>query len=407
MPKRFDTRLALVIHGAVHPQFQPMLDAFAAVLDDDDAGAAVAVVRDGELVVDLWGGRDPISGRAWERDSATIAFSAAKGVVALLVAMQVQAGRLDPAAPVAEYWPEFAAGGKARITVADVLTHVAGLPELPLRQVDDLLDPVALAARVADLEPAYPPRSARVYHVLSYGLLAGELLRRVTGRDVGELLRERVAAPLGAALWLGLPASEDWRYLPALMDPVVAPPPPQALPGDAGLACIAAARATDQIIPLFERVDGVIGTEAVNGTDFRRALVPGGGLVADARSLARVYGACVAEVDGVRLIDDATVRMVSADWLGGIPEPPCLPGSVPTTRWGLGFELSHVHCGMLGVGSFGHAGMGGRLAFAHAPSRIGFAFVGQRMRFPAPGADERWRRLLGALEPIARAAEVG
>lgn len=407
MPKRFDTRLGDVIHGAVHPQFQSMLDAFGAVLDDDDAGAAVAVVRDGELVVDLWGGRDPISERPWERDSAALAFSTAKGIVAMLVAMQVRAGLIDPAAPVARYWPEFAAEGKERIAVADVLTHVAGLPALPLRHIDELLDPVALAARMAQSPPDYRPRTARVYHVLSYGVLAGELLRRVTGRDVGELVRECLAEPLDAALWFGLPEAEDARYLPSLMDPIVGPPAPTPLPGEAGRACAAAAKATEQIIPIFERVDGVIGTEAVNGVPFRRALVPGGGLVADARSLARVYGACVAEVDGVRLLDDATVRMVSMDWLGGVPEPLCLPGTVPTTRWGLGFELAHVHCGMLGDGSFGHAGMGGRLAFAHAPSRIGFAFVGQRMRFPAPGADERWRRLLGALEPIARASAAG
>lgn len=397
---RIHPRATAPAHGHVHPAYAGVAEAFARVLESDAAGAALSIVVDGETVVDLWGGADPLSGRAWERESATLAFSAAKGMVALLVAQQVQAGALDPALPVAHYWPEFAAAGKECITVADVLTHVAGMPTLPIREPEDLLDPLALAARVAAAPPDYAPRSARVYHVLSYGVIAAELLRRVTGDDAATLLRERVADPLGAALWLGLPASEDRRYLPALMEPIVPPPAPAGTPESTGAACAAAFRSTVQIVPLFERVDGMLGTERVNGLPFRRALVPGGGLVADARALARVYGACVAPVDGVRLLDDDTVGLVSRDWLGGIREPLCLPGAAATVRWGLGFEISHALNRMLGDGSFGHSGMGGRLAFAHAPSRTGFAFVGQRMTFPPPGQDPRWARLLDALAAV-------
>lgn len=383
--------------GYAHPAYAGVADAFARVVERDATGAALSVVVDGETVVDLWGGTDPLSGADWVHDSATLAFSAAKGMIALLAAQQVQAGALDPLAPVARYWPEFAAAGKDGITVADVLTHVAGMPTLPIETPEDLLDPVGLAARVASRAPDFAPRSARVYHVLSYGTIVGEILRRVTGTDAATLLREKVADPLGAALWLGLPASEDPRFLPALMEPIVPPPAPVGTPEASGAACAAAYRSTLQIVPLFERVDGELGTEPVNGVPFRRALVAGGGLVADARSLARVYGACVAPVDGVRLLDDETVVRVSRDWQDGIREPSCLPGAAPTERWGLGFEISHPLNRMLGEGSFGHSGMGGRLAFAHAPSRTGFAFVGQRMTFPAPGQDPRWALLLDAL----------
>ena len=384
--------------GFVQPGYEGVADAFARVLEVDAAGAAVSIVVDGETVVDLWGGADPLSGAPWVRDSATLAFSAAKGMVALLAAQAVQDGALDPGLPVAHYWPEFAAAGKERITVADVLTHVAGMPTLPLDAPGDLLDPLTLAARVAASAPDYAPRSARVYHVLSYGTIAAELLRRATGRDAATLLRERVAEPLGAALWLGLPASEDHRYLPVLMDPIVPPPAPAGTSEAPGAACDAAYRGTLQIVPLFERVDGALGTELVNGAPFRHALVPGGGLVADARSLARAYGACVAPVGGVRLVSDETVRLVTRDWLDGIREPLCVPGAVPTVRWGLGFEISHPLNRMLGEGSFGHSGMGGRLAFAHAPSRTGFAFVGQRMHFAPPGDEDiRWTMLLEAL----------
>lgn len=391
-----------MIHGRIHPEYEPVREAFDAVLNADEAGASLAIVHDGELVVDLWGGTDPLSGRDWQNDSVTTAFSAAKGIVAIIVAREVAAGRLDPHTPVAAYWPEFAAAGKGDITVADVLTHVAGLPTLPISKSTDLLDTQALAARVAAAPPDFTPRSARVYHVLSYGVIMGEILQRITGRDVGALVREQLAEPLGSSLWLGLPASEDDRYLPVLMDPIVAPPAPVGVDAQDADACEASYRSTAQIVPLFERVDGVLGSELVNGDDFRRAIVPAGGLICDARSLARVYGACVATVDGVRLLDDETVRDVSRDWLGGIAEPVCGPGAAPTTRWGLGFEISHTLAPMLGDGSFGHTGMGGRLAFAHAPSRTGFAFVGQRMRFPVPGTEPRWALLLEALTMAMR-----
>ncbi len=389
-----------MIYGDVHPRWQSLRDAFATVLDADDAGASVAIVHRGELVVDLWGGTDPLSGTPWDHDSLTLAFSAAKGIVALLAAMEVEAGRLDPDHTVSTYWPEFGAHGKDTITVRDVLTHVAGIPVLPLESIADLRDPIALAARLAQEPPSYRPRSARIYHILSYGVIAGELLRRVTGLEIGALLQEKIAEPLHASLWLGLPPSADDRYLPALMDPIETAPAPTSVEGDAGAAVLAGYRATDQIIPLFVRENGIQGTEPMNGFEFRRAQVAGGGLVTNARALARVYGACTAEVDGVRLLSDETVQLVSRDHLGGVPEPTYLPGAVPTTRWGLGFEISHAHAPMLGEGSFGHAGMGGRLAFAHAPSQLGFAFVGQRMTFPPPGADPRWRALLAAVEGV-------
>lgn len=386
-----------MIRGDVHPRWQRLADAFERVLDHDAAGASVAIVHDGELVVDLWGGADPLTGRPWDADSVTIAFSAAKGITALLVAMQIQAGHLDPDAPVTRYWPEFGAAGKESITVRDVLTHVAGVPVLPIDTVADLLDARALAERLAPEPPAYAPRSARIYHVLSYGTILGELLRRVTGEDIGTLLRSHVGEPLDAALWFGSPADVDARFRPGLMGPVESPPPPPDDGPDAA-ALGAGYRSTEQIIPLFERVDAVPGTEAMNSVAFRRAQLAGGGLVADARSLARVYGACVAPVGGVRLLSDETVSLVSRDHLGGVREPVYLPGAIPASTWGLGFEIAHPACPMLGPGSFGHAGMGGRLAFAHAPSRLGFAFVGQQMEFPPPGTDERWAVLLSAVE---------
>lgn len=320
------------VHGEVAPGWEPLADAVADVLETDAAGAAVAIVHDGDLVVDLWGGADPLSSRAWESDSVVLTFSAAKGMVALLVAQQIQAGTIDPGAPVARYWPDFAAAGKAEITVGDVLTHVAGVPVLPLHGLTDLLEPVDLAARLAAEPPAYPPRSARIYHILSYGTILAEVLRRVTGRGLGDLLSTQVASPLGASMWFGTPASAEPRVLLSLMGPVEPAPLPEVTTGPSAAACEAAYRSTAQIIPIFERVDDQIGTEMMNTASFRAAQIGGGGLVSDARSLARAYGACVAAVDGVRLLDDETVAVVSADHLNGIAEPVCRAGAGTTTR---------------------------------------------------------------------------
>lgn len=398
---RLDGDASEMIHGAVAAGWEPVRRAFARVIELDDAGAAVAVVRDGRTVVDLWGGADPESGAAWRSDSVVLTFSTAKGVLALLTAMEVQAGALDPDAPVARYWPEFAQAGKSSITVRDLLTHVAGLPVLPMSEITDLFDPTALAARLAAEAPAYPPRTAWIYHALSYGTLVGELLRRTTGLGINELVHQRVATLLGRAgpgsfggsMWFGVPASEDHRRRDVLMEPIE----PPAAPTTAAEACVAGYRASLQVMPLLERVGGQAGTEPMNSGAFLRAQVGGAGLVSDARSLARMYGACVADVDGVRLLDRDTAAFVASDQLRGISEPACTTGAVPTTRWGLGFEISHHAAPMLGEGSFGHAGMGGALSFASIPHRLGFSFVGQRMQFTAPGGDRRWQLLLSAV----------
>lgn len=390
-----------MIHGTAAAGWEPVREAFARVVELDDAGAAVSVVRDGRTVVDLWGGADPVSGDEWQSDSVVLTFSTAKGVLALLTAMEVQTGTLDPDAPVARYWPEFAQAGKASITVRDVLTHVAGLPVLPMSEITDLFDPTALAARLAAQAPAYPPRAAWIYHPLSYGTLVGELLRRTTGLGIDQLVRQRLAAPLGrsgqgsfgGSMWFGLPATEEHRRRNVHMGPAEPPASPPA----ATETCAAGHLASLQVMPLLEWDGGRLGTEPMNNGAFLRAQIGGAGLVSDARSLALMYAACVADVGGVRLLDPGTAAFVASDQLHGISEPACTAGAVQTTRWGLGFEISHHAAPMLGEGSFGHAGMGGALSFASIPHRLGFSFVGQRLLFTTPGGDRRWQLLLSAV----------
>ncbi|WP_218671447.1 serine hydrolase domain-containing protein [Microbispora sp. GKU 823] len=182
--------------------------------------AQLAVYQDGRLVVDLWAGGDPIGGRPVSGDSLGIVMSVSKGAVATCAHLLSQRGVLDLDAPVAHYWPEFSAGGKARIRVSDLLTHRAGLsgfnpfaPEAPIGP-DAYLDWGACVAALEAMSPLWEPGTAMMYHALTYGYLVGEVIRRATGRTVGAVLADLVAGPLGLDLWIGLPESEEHRFVP-------------------------------------------------------------------------------------------------------------------------------------------------------------------------------------------------
>lgn len=175
------------IHGHCAPAFQRVRDAFERnFTDHGERGAAVAVRHRGEVVVDLWGGHADRSGRAWDENTLAVVFSTTKGLAATCLHVLADRGLIDFDAPVARYWPEFAANGKAGITVAMALSHQAGLPvwQAPLPQ-DALLNWDLAARRLADEPPLWEPGTAHGYHGLTIGWLEGELVRRVTGRTIG------------------------------------------------------------------------------------------------------------------------------------------------------------------------------------------------------------------------------
>lgn len=205
------------VNGTVAEGFEPVREAFVRNFEVlGDRGAAVAVYRDGRLVVDLWAGTKDVDGTAdsapWERGTAQIVRSATKGVAAAALLLLHQRGLLDLDAPVGEYWPEFKAVGKERVLVRHVLSHRAGLPVLdrPLTP-EEALDPLRGAEAVARQDLVWEPGTDHGYHALTYGWLLGELVRRVTGRGVGEWIAEEIAGPVGADLWVGLPAAEAGR----------------------------------------------------------------------------------------------------------------------------------------------------------------------------------------------------
>ena len=209
----------LSVDGHVAPGFEGVRQAF----EDNfrvrgDVGASVAVYLEGAPVVDLWGGlADPARGRPWERDTTTLVYSATKGGTAVLVHALAEAGVLDLDAPVADHWPEFAAGGKAAVTVRMLLTHQAGLPVPPPGLTrEDLFAGGPVAAALAAQEPLWEPGTAHGYHALTFGWLLGELVARATGRSLGTEFAERIAAPLGLDFWIGLPADAGVDPAPLL-----------------------------------------------------------------------------------------------------------------------------------------------------------------------------------------------
>ncbi len=207
------------IQGSYDDLFTAVPGALAALLDEGDVGGSVAVFVDGEPVVDVWGGfADAERTAPWQRDTIVNVFSVTKTMTALCALVLADRGELDPAAPVARYWPEFAAAGKDGVLVRHLLAHTAGLPDWD-GPVEELYDWPSATARLAAMAPRWEPGSAAGYHSLTQGYLVGEVLRRITGRSVGAFFADEVAGPLGADFHMGLSAEHDHRVAPAVPPP--------------------------------------------------------------------------------------------------------------------------------------------------------------------------------------------
>src|ERR1700704_550686 len=200
------------VGGSVESGFEPVQEAFAANFERyGEVGAACCVHLHGRRVVDLWGGATaPGGSEPYTADTLQMVWSSTKGVVAIAAHMLAQEGKLDFDAPVAEYWPEFAINGKAKIPVRWLFTHQAGLAAIdrPL-SLDDLLPWTPVVEALEGQQPLWEPGSAHGYHTLTYGWLAGEVIRRIAGQTVGTFVAERIARPLIAEFWIGLPATPN------------------------------------------------------------------------------------------------------------------------------------------------------------------------------------------------------
>ena len=371
----------------VAPGWERVAEEFARCLSDrNDLGSAVAVYHRGQPVVDLWGGvADGRTGRPWQRDTAALVFSTTKGATAICAHMLVERGELDLDAPVATYWPEFAQGGKEGVPVRWLLTHQVGLPYVDADLAyEDLLAHTPVVEALAAQKPLWEPGTAHAYHAVTFGHLVGEVIHRVTGRTLGQFFHDEVATPLGLRAWIGLP--DDPSIDVAWIEPHDDPPVPEG-PGMA------------EFVEVFARsihLGGALPLALVNGqpgdfNDPRTLAIELGGsnMVADARSLSRMYAATVSEVDGMRLLSDATIaRAATPQTLDSryFRLPPVLPGFMD-------FAVGFQNVAEL-PGAFGHGGAGGSLAFADRERELAFAYVMNRMDATAP--DDRAASLVRA-----------
>ena len=354
------------IAGWVAPGFDGVHDAFAANFrrggEDEECGAALAVYLDGRCVADLWGGfTDAARTRPWARDTLVNVWSASKGVAALAVAMLVDRGLASYEDAVARYWPEFAANGKAGITIGQILSHQSGVNgwEVPTTW-DDLYDWPTATARLAAQAPFWVPGTLASYHAVTHGFLAGEVVRRITGQDMGGFIRDAIAGPLGADFHVGLAAAQDWRVAELL-----GPPPANAIPGGPGLA----------EIPRRAVTNPVADPKLPNTRAWRAAQIPAANGQASAQGLARIYGALAAggELDGARVISPAGIdRLRAKRHLG----PDLMVGP---RHWGAGVSSNVAPAFGPHADTFGHTGWGGAFGCANVRRRVGIGYVMNRM----------------------------
>jgi CubicO group peptidase (beta-lactamase class C family) len=320
------------IWGDCEDRFGKVRDVLAESLDTDDVGASVAVFVDGEPVVDLWGGYvDTARTVAWDRDTITTVWSTTKTMTALCALVLADRGDLDLDAPVARYWPEFAAAGKETTRVRHLLGHTAGLPDFdgPIA-VEDLFDWPAVTARLAAQAPAWEPGTAGGYHSVTFGFLVGEVVRRVTGRSLGTFFAEEVAGPLGADFHIGLAAEHDHRVAPLIPDPQGDKPP-----------------------------GFLVGVSDSYSEAWRRAEVPAINGYGNARSVAAVQSALAG---GGGLLSAAGAERVFEEQFHG--EDRVLGAQM---RYGLGYRLEGRTC------SWG--GWGGSVVLVDAANRMVVAYV--------------------------------
>ena len=374
-----DSSTLAEICGSVAPGFEVVREAFSRSFADGlEVGACVAVYKDGVPVVDLWGGyADAARSRRWTRDTVTLVYSVTKGAVATLFNLLDQEGDLDLDRPISSYWPEFAAKGKAAMTVRHLVSHQVGLPAIEGEIArDQLFKGTVVADALAAQSPLWVPGTGVGYHALTFGWLTGEVIRRATGRSLGQLFADRIGGPLELDFWIGFPAEARSTYAP-LIDGT---PDPDELSKisdpDVRAAIERLIAALSDPSSLFSRAlhtNGTLPTPHAatwNDDGVLSAEQPAANGVTNARALARMYAACIGEVDGIRLLSEETVAVAAREQCSGVDEV-----VMGYSRFGTGYQLPQPAVPMLGPTSFGHAGAGGALGFADRENRIGFGYV--------------------------------
>lgn len=411
--------MAVPISGHCDPKFESVRQVFTERFEaGKEVGAAISFTLNGEPVVDLWGGHyamkkpsgeaDPSGGdppdREWERDTLVNTYSTTKGMTAICAHLLVERGLLNLDAPVASYWPEFAAAGKSEIPVRWLLSHQSGLPAIrKTLPPEALFDWSVLCTALAEQEPWWTPGTKHGYHPVTFGFLVGEVIRRVDGRSVGEMFQEEIAGPLAADFHIGLDASEDGR-VSDLIGSIAGPPPkpvdgqPAArIKGPMGDFLRDMQDPTTMVGAAFNNPR--MSAQTVNSRAWRGAEIPAANGHGTATALARIYGAlaCGGEIDGVRILEKETIDRARTEQVSG---PDATLGQLPM-RYGLGFMLRSDFMPLSpNPAAFGHPGAGGSIGMADPDTAVGFGYVMNKMQMGLVGGPTAFAVLRAFFEAL-------
>ena len=354
----------------LHGFADPRLDEITARLDgylaaDPDLSFQVAALHDGRPVLDAWGGPH------MAQDSVIVPYSVTKNTIGLSVGLLVERGQLDLDERVAHYWPEFAAKGKRRVTVRQLLSHQAGLPQTsPPLTWDELLDHHAAAERLAASRPFWHPGSAFGYHAVTIGSLGDELVFRVTGRTLHEFYEREIREPLGVDFFLGLPGEHESRRVDVL--PMIKPVSDTSAPAFSALGPV-----------VFGPMSG--GVDMANSPRSWRYGHPATSGTGTSRGIARLMAAAVTGVDGAEpFLGADTVEQIGQQQIRGYDEVL----HQHDRAHAIVFQKPSQQLAFGGPRSFGHDGAAGALACVDPDTGLAFAWTVARGPWPG-GADPR------------------
>ena len=353
------------IHGKADDRFGQLAELLSASIDNgDDIGASISVTIEGETVVDLWGGwSDEAKTKPWEENTITNVWSTTKTMTSLSALVLADRGELDLDAPVATYWPEFAANGKEGIAVKQLMGHTSGVSgwAQPV-EVEDIYDWEKSTSMLAAQEPWWEPGTASGYHALNQGHLVGEVIRRITGKQLGAFFASEIAGPLGVDFQIGLNPADDERVANVI------PPPP--LPFD-----------LDSMDPNSPAVRTMTGPAPVAETswtpEWRRADIGAANGHGNARAVARAQAVIAngGEVDGVKLLSPATIARIFEVQADGVDVVLGVP-----LKFGIGYGLKSESAPHLPDGNICFwGGWGGSSIIVDTDRRVTFAYMMNRM----------------------------
>jgi CubicO group peptidase (beta-lactamase class C family) len=359
--------MAVPIHGSCSPRFLNVKEVFVKNFEEGELGAALVVYIDGEKVIDLWGGySDEKRSRHWQENTLAGFYSLGKPLAALCALQLVDRGLLELDAPVCRWWPEFSAAGKGGITVRQLLSHQAGLPAIRQRLPEDaMLDWDKITRALAEETPWFLPGYEHAYHSNTYGFLAGELVRRISGKRFGRYFHDNIAVPLNADVIIGLKEEDLDRVAELVWHPT----------GEAPVGVLDQPMNEQQrmIAHCYFNPSGFSSMGVMNTKRWRMAELPSTNGHGTARGVARIYHVLAqgGSYQGKRLISSSLLDEATTVQSQG----PC-PILETDVSFGLGFQRTRPDRPLgPNPNSYGHYGTGGSLGFADPDKKLGFGYV--------------------------------